>query len=348
MKNIYKTTISAAAISLLMACDADNKVIDDVLADVSTGAIIRTIDEDNGLVYNNVDAAFDAGSTFSLTLEEQDEEGGDLLESLEIYVNFDDNSTAAAGDTDMTTEEVLLQTLSAADFSIGPRNLPQTSVSYTSDELVTATGIDESMIIGKDRFEFRLVLALTNGEVYSVNDVGGPVSGGSYFASPFEYFPVIACSITESLAGEHSYVVTDISPAPGGGGDCVLDEINGTVVWSETDAAGVYTSSDMSFGQFENCYTARGPATGNDIEIEWDCTSLIPDGEVYLKDGVVIPDDDDEDAEITYSYTITNVTGPDMTIEFANSLGDRGTAVLTRDGGMNWPVIFTANNMMVP
>ena len=345
MKNIYKKTISAATISLLMACDADNKVIDDVLADVSTGAIIRTIDEDNGLVYNNVDAAFDAGSTFSLTLEEQDEEGGDLLETLEIYVNFDDNSTADAGDTDMTTEEVLLQTLSASDFSIGSRDLPQTSVSYTSDELVTATGIDESMIIGKDRFEFRLVLTLTNGEVYSVNDVGGPVSGGSYFASPFEYFPVIACSITESLAGTHTYITTDIVSAPGAGGDCVDDIVTGTVTWSETDDLGVYSSTDMSFGQFENCYEVRGKAAGEDITIEWDCTNLSPDGEIYLdEDGVVVPTDDTEDEAFTYSYSITNVTGAVMTIEFSSSAGDRGTVAITRDGGADWPVIFTANN----
>ncbi|MGB3150185.1 MAG: hypothetical protein WBB27_05935 [Maribacter sp.] len=344
-KYIDKIVILGLILGISNSCDTDEKIVDQILAQVGTGGVIRTIDEDNNLVFNDETDSFDAGSTFALTLEEQDEEGGALLESVEIYVNFDDNSEGGA---DMSTTEVLLQTLSASDFSEGPRGLPQTTVSYTSDELVTITGIDESLIIGKDRFEFRLLLTLTNGEVYTNTDVGGPVSGGSYFASPFEYFPVIACSITESLAGTHSYVVTNISPAPGGGGECVLDVLTGTVTWSETSDAGVYTSSDMSFGQFENCYAGRGPATGEDIEIEWDCTNLNPDGEVYLKDGVVIPDDDDEDAEITYNYTITNVTGPAMTINFANSAGDRGTVVLTRDPSSenaDWPVIFTANNM---
>ena len=101
----------------------------------------------------------------------------------------------------------------------------------------------------------------------------------------------------------------------------------------------------MSFGQYEDCYTGRGPATGEDIEIEWDCTLLTPDGEIFLDNGVVVPnDDDDPDTEITYSYEITNVTGPDMTIEFSSSTGDAGTVVLTREGGADWPVIFTANN----
>ncbi|MGB3145350.1 MAG: hypothetical protein WBB24_14705 [Maribacter sp.] len=355
MKNIYKTTISAAAISLLMACDADNKVIDDVLADVTTGAVIRTIDEDNGLVYNNLTASFAEGSDYTLVLEEQDEEGGNLLESVEIYVNFRDNSTTEADPTGITTSEVLLQTLSASDFSQGERGLPQTTVSYTSDELVTATGIDESLIIGKDRFEFRVVLTLTNGEIYTNTDVGGPVSGGSYFASPYEYFPVIACSITEDLSGEHSFVATNIVSAPGAGGNCSGNDLSGTVTWtpflnsSGTVVPGRYVSSDMSFGQYEDCYTTRGPATGTAISIIWDCTQLNSSGSVYLNSaGAVQPARSGFAEEFTYTYDITNVDGADMTIDFSSSSGDRGTVVITRAGGADWPVIFTANNMMVP
>ncbi|QLG46077.1 hypothetical protein [Costertonia aggregata] len=340
-KYINKIAIIGSALCIAYSCDTDEKVVDEILAQVGTGAVLRTIDEDNELVFNDETDAFDAGSAYTIVLEEQDEEGGALLESVEIFVNFDDNSE---GGTDMSTTEVSLQTLAASDFTTGDRGLPQTTVSYTSDELIAATGIDESLVVGKDRFEFRMVLTLTNGEVYTNTDVGGPVSGGSYFSAPFEYFPVIACSITESLAGTHSYVATGIIPAPGGGGACSGGDLSGTVTWSETDDEGVYTSSDMGFGQFDDCYTGRGPATGEDIEIEWDCTNLSPDGEVYLKEGVVIPSDDDEDAEVTYSYTITNVSGADMTIEFANSAGDRGTVVLTREGNVDWPVIFTANN----
>ena len=351
MKNIYKTTISAAAIGLLMACDADNKIVDDVLESTSTGAIVRTISETNNLVYNDITTSFAAGSNFALTLEEQDEEGGALLESLEIYVNFGDNSTTAEGDTDISTEEVLLETLIASDFTQGERGLPVTSVSYTSDELVAITGIDESLIIGKDRFEFRLVLALTNGEVYSVNDVGGPVSGGSYFASPFEYFPVVACSITEDLSGTHSYVATDIISAPGAGGECSGNDLSGTVTWtpfqnaSGTVVPGRYVSSDMSFGQYEDCYTVRGPATGTAISLIWDCTQLNPSGSVYLNSaGEVQPARSGFAEEFTYTYDITNVDGADMTIDFSSSSGDRGTVVITRAGGDDWPVIFTANN----
>ena len=355
MKNIYKITICAAAVGLLVSCDADNKTVDDVLQDTTTGGVIRTIDEDNNLVYNDVTDAFDAGSDFTLVLEEQDEEGGALLESVEIYVNFKDNSVTEVDEEGMTTSEVLLQTLSASDFTNGSRGLPQTTVSYTSDELVDITGIDESMIIGKDRFEFRLVLALTNGEVYTNTDVGGPVSGGSYFASPFEYFPVVACTITEDLSGTHSYVATNIISAPGAGGNCSGDDLSGTVTWtpfqnaSGTVVPGRYVSSDMSFGQYEDCYTVRGPATGTAISLIWDCTRLNSTGSVYLNSaGAVQPARAGFRREFTYTYTITNVSGAEMTVDFSSSSGDRGTAVITREGGEDWPVIFTANNTMVP
>ncbi|UII74933.1 hypothetical protein LV716_11765 [Flagellimonas sp. HMM57] len=350
-----KIAILGLALATLFACDDDEKVVDQILAQVGTGAVIRTIDETNDLVYNFDTNLFESGSSYTIDLEEQDEEGGDLLESVEVYVNFDDNSDN--GD-DMSTTEVLLQTLAASDFTDGERGLPVATISYTSDELITATSIDESMIVGKDRFEFRLVLSLTNGETYTNADVGGPVSGGAYFSAPFEYFPVIACSITDDLSGTHSYVTTILTSAPGQlppGEDVPVACTAGTVVagdvtWEQvaggdgSPISGEYTSSDMSFGQFESCYPGRGPATGEDVTIIWDCISLNPDGEVYLKNSVVVPNDDDEDTDFTYGYTITSVAGAEMTISFSNSLGDTGTVVLTREGGEDWPAIFLGNN----
>ena len=345
--NINKIAILTLVTVLGLSCESDDKIVDTILEEVGTGAILRTIDETNNLVYNDDTDSFDSGSDFVLVIEEQDEEEGALLESVDVFVAFDDNSTDL---NDQSTSEVLLESLTAADFETGSRGLPQTTLTYTSDELISTTGIDESLIIGRDRFEFRLVLTLTNGEVFSNNDVGGPVSGGSFFAAPFEYFPVIACSITEDLSGTHTYVTTMAVSAPGAGGMCSGTPITGSVTWTTaTDdgdlVPGSYVSTDMSFGQYEDCYTNRGPAAGEEIVIVWDCTDLVPDGEIFLdSDGVVTPNDDDSDEEFTYSYTITNVTGPVMTIDFSSSSGDRGTVAITREGGVDWPVIFTANN----
>ena len=337
----YLNKILLLGLVIGISCETEDKIVDIILEDVGSGAVLRTRDETNNLVFNDETDAFDDDASYSVLLEAQDVEAGTLLQTVEVFVAFDDNSDNGPS---MSTDLVSLQTLSVSDFTNGERGLPVTTISYTADELIAATGINESLVIGKDRFEFQLTLTLSNGEVYTSDDVGGPVSGGAYFSAPFEYFPVIACTITESLAGTHSYVTTEIVPAPPGTDATCSGSATGTVTWSETDTPGVYESSDMSFGQFGDCYVGRGDATGNDIEIEWDCTNLVPDGEIYLRDGVVIPDDDDEDAELTYSYTITGVSGPVMTIEFSNSVGDRGVVELTRENNEDWPVIFTANN----
>lgn len=346
-----KIVLTSVAFGLFWSCELEDKTVDEILSQVGTGAIIRTISQVNNLVYNDITMSFDEGSSYTLTLEQQDAEGGALLQKVDIYVNFKDNSTIAPDLNGMTTDEVLLQSLSATDFTAGPRSLPQTTVSYTSDELIAVTGIDESMIIGKDRFEFRLVLTLTNGEEYTNTDVGGPVSGGSYFASPFEYFPVVACSITEDLSGEHSFIATNIVSAPGAGGNCSGNNLSGSVTWipflnsSGAVVPGRYVSSDMSFGQYEDCYTTRGKATGTAISLIWDCTRLNSSGSIYLnRAGAVQPSRAGFAREFTYTYTIVNVNGPDMTVNFSSSSGDRGTAVITREGGQDWPVIFTANN----
>ncbi|EIJ38863.1 hypothetical protein JoomaDRAFT_1864 [Galbibacter orientalis DSM 19592] len=322
------------------SCSTDDKIVDEVLSNVGTGAILRTISQDNSLLYNDEEKMFEPNSKYTLILEEQDAQKGDLLESVEVYVKY---KATDAERFPQGGQELLLEKLSVSDFSEGDRELPVTTVSYSSKTLVEALGIDESKIQGEDRFEFRLVLMLTNGEVFTNTDVGGPVSGGSYFLSPFEYFPIIKCAITESLAGTHTYETINAKAAPGGDGVCSGNILTGEVVWTEKQS-GTYASSDMSFGQFEDCYTNRGKATGNGISIVWDCTSLNPVGDVYIDEEGMVTTKDKAQRSLSYNYSIIKVEGSEMTIKFSNAAGDGGQVLVTREGGKNWPEIFSRNN----
>lgn len=324
----------------MSSCSTDDKIVDEVLNNVGTGAILRTLSQTNDLVYNDDERAFNPSSKYTLVIEEQDAQGGNLLESMEVYVKF--NATDAERFPEKG-REVLLEKLSVSDFSEGDRELPVTTVSYSSKVLVEALGIDESKIQGEDRFEFRLVLTLTNGEVYTNTDVGGPVSGGSYFSSPFEYFPTIKCAITESLAGTHTYQTINTKAAPGGDGACSGNTLTGEVVWTKKKP-GTYASSDMSFGQFEDCYINRGKAAGNGISIVWDCTSLNPVGDVYIDGEGMVTTKDKAQRSLSYNYSIIKVEGSEMTIKFSNAAGDGGQVLVTREGGKNWPEIFSRNN----
>ena len=322
--------------AMLISCSSDDPTVDQVVADTTRGAVLRTVSTTNDMVYNDVTLSFEEGSSYSLTIEAQDNEGGTLLGSVNIYARFIDNTLLDTNedgeidedDDDFSTTENLLSTVQASAFSEGPFGFPRTTVTFTSDELVTATIIDDDIPRGLDQFGLRLELVLTDGRTFTSTDVSGNVSGGSFFSSPFDYRSEISCAITEDLSGDHTYVTTMMVSGSGEEEACGAS-VGGTVTWEDSETPGMYTTSDLSFGQFVSC-GADSPATSEDAVINWSCSSL----------EVLGTDQDDN----SYTYEITSVTGAEMTISWQNTSGDSGVTVLTRAEDVPWPDIFLDNN----
>ena len=345
MKRFFKYINIALLILIMLACSGDDKTVDDVLANVTSGAVLRTIDIDNNLVYNDITLSFETGSNYVLTIEEQDAQQGELLESIEISARFVENTrvdtnmdgTIDDDDANLTTQVGVIRTLTAADFQPGSRGVPITEITFTADELVAFTGVDETLIEGRDDFELNFLLTLTDGRTFSEDDASGNVSGGSYFSSPYTYRTPIACAITESLADTYTYQITALTSAPGGRSNCPAAPLSGQVTWEETDTPGEYTTSDISFGQFDSCYTdVFSSITFDDVQIVWDCINLIAEGTIETVETA----NGNED-EFSYVYTIVSTSGSDMTLDFSNSAGDRGTVILTRPDGKVWPALLT-------
>ncbi len=345
MKNIFKYINIALLATLILGCSGDDKIVDDVIDGVTNGAVLRTIDIDNNLVYNNLTLAFEAGSNYVLTLEEQDAQSGGLLSEVEISARFVENTRLDTNndgivdenDDDLSTELGLIRTLSASDFQTGERGVPTSVITFTAEELVSFTGVDESMIEGRDDFELTFLLKLTDGRTFSADDANGNVSGGSYFSSPYLYRTPIACAITESLADTYTYQITSLTSAPGGRSNCPAAPLTGEVTWEETDTPGEYTTSDISFGQFDSCYVdVFKEITFDDVQVVWDCINLVSEGTIET-----VQDSNNKEDEFTYIYTIVATSGSDMTIDFGNSAGDRGTVILTRPDGKIWPALLT-------
>ncbi|GAA4278172.1 hypothetical protein [Aquimarina mytili] len=344
MKKIFKYYSTLLASIFLLGCSGDDKTVDQVLDGVTNGAILRTIDIDNKLIYNDITTSFEADSDYTLIIEEQDASNGDLLSEVEIYARFVENTridtngdlVVDENDDDLSTEEGLIRTLTASDFEPGDRGVPISTINFTAEELVSFTGVDESKIQGKDDFALRFVLKLTDGRSFSVDDASGNVSGGSYFSSPYTYRTTIGCAITESLAGTYTYQITSLVSAPGGTSNCPAGPLTGEVTWEDTNTPGEYSTSDISFGQFDACYVDVFSAiTFDHILVTWDCTNLVAEGKIET-----VEVDTDKEDEFSYVYTITATSGSDMTIEFGNSKGDQGTVILTRSGGSEWPVLL--------
>ncbi len=201
-KIIIKITTGLAAIALLLGCSTDNNVIDDVFEKRQKGAFLRTT-ATTSLNFN----AFDPASTFDITVEEQDEQGGDLLESVGVYFSFDDNQ----GDPDDNSKsEVLVTSIPASDFGVGQYGLPETSISVSLGEAATTLGLADGDYTGGDSFNIRLELNLTDGRTFTDTDANGNIAAlGGYYSSPYAYSAGVACIPITPIPGDYTLDLVD-------------------------------------------------------------------------------------------------------------------------------------------
>ena len=91
MKNIFKTYLLLSLVGLVIySCTESDNTIDGVLDDVTNGAVLRTISESGN------DITVGVGSVYTLEVEEQDVQEGALLESVDVFVRFNDNTVLSA------------------------------------------------------------------------------------------------------------------------------------------------------------------------------------------------------------------------------------------------------------
>lgn len=187
----------------LGSCDDDEENITVVVQDtVETGAVLRTIQ----IISNELPIGLDAG--FSVEIEEQDEFGGDLLQSVDVFATFADNSPDDGDTTGANFNEFSLGTIDASAFTDGPFGLPRTTLSYSSDVLNAGAGVTPDQLFGGDTYTVRLSLNLTDGRVFSVNNAGGIITGG-FFNSPFQYTVTVTCPVDAAYAiGNYALEVT--------------------------------------------------------------------------------------------------------------------------------------------
>lgn len=175
MKN-FKTYVLIAMAIFISSCETDDKVTILVQETVGSGAILRTLSssdpDDNPLdmfaTINNV--------TFSL--QEQDDQGGDLLDRVEITGSFVDNNGADDSNSGA------LATITEFGETEG---LPSFDYTVTLAELLSATGVSLTQVLPGDQFVIDMELFTTDGRSFKNSDTTGNVSGGSFFSSPYQY-----------------------------------------------------------------------------------------------------------------------------------------------------------------
>lgn len=304
----------------LFSCSEGDNIIDSVLSDtVIGGGTLRTITP----ITSPTIALGNANAKFEVTVEIQDPKNGADTDKIDVYASFKDNFPA---DGNNSKTEVLIKTISASQFFAGTRELPFAIIVVTAAELKSKLVLTDAQYTGGDQFIIRLSQVMKDGRVFTNTNANANITGGAYFSSPFRYNANVVCPITENLAGSHTYVTTNMKKGAGGpsGASCG-GTVTGTVTWTATATPGVFTTSDLGFGQFGSCW-GDDPATGATARITWFCNNLVASGTDQYGD--------------SYNYKITAAAGKTITIEWINTWGDAGTTVITRAGGGNWPTIF--------
>jgi len=207
------------------SCQDSENTIDTVL-DYETGAILRTISVDSQLLN-----ASDPNSLFSVTIEEQDEQDGGLLQEVRVLVELRDLTTDF---TTPATGEVLVQTIPASEFSTGPVGLPRTQVNMAFGDAAAALGLPLDPETGYnpgDIFVVKLELVLTDGRVFGASSAAGIITGG-FFSSPFQYNALLTCS---PMSGDYTINMFDSygdgwqTTSSGDGGEGLTIDMDGVV-----------------------------------------------------------------------------------------------------------------------
>lgn len=202
MKINYKFFTALVLTSLMFtSCDEGTAVVDDVTDGTLRGAILRTVAITSDELPIGVSDGF-----FAVDLEVQSQENGTLVESIDVFANFRDNTPENGKGA--TTEGALVETISKSTFTIGEFGLPRLSYSVTLSSLLSATGVSEADIDGSDQFRVRFELVLNDGRRYSFAQNSGTLTG-SYFSSPFLYSATIVCPPKPPTAGVWTVNMTD-------------------------------------------------------------------------------------------------------------------------------------------
>lgn len=162
----------------------------------SVTGFLRTLELTNSDLELN-----DSEGFFSIDLEANDSQNGDLLENVDVFVAFkSNNGINEAG------QEVWLKSLDKEEFSQGNGGFPQVSLRISYSEFVVTTNAGD--IQCGDQFLVRLQLNLTNGSSFSTSNSNSPAVIGmdTTINSPFCYtVNIVEAMLPETFTGLYRY-----------------------------------------------------------------------------------------------------------------------------------------------
>lgn len=239
MKYIFKT-VAILTLATFLGCSSDDNVIDIVSNNVTRGAILRTISV-NSAEFD----VFDLQSQFSVTLEFEDNRGGDLLESVDVVVSFNDRTDNGP---DNSRDEQPLTTVPASAFSNGENNLPVITFTTSLGAAAQALGLTSDDYSAGDRFIVRFIANLTDGRSFSTEDANGGILSGSFTRSPYRYFVSLVCPPAPPASGTWTIEMTDLFGDGWNGGELMVTIDGNESIFTMDDGSNLTVNFEVPSG----------------------------------------------------------------------------------------------------
>jgi hypothetical protein len=328
----YLPLFFAASVLFFTACEETDRAFPEA-GTVETGAIARLVDGINGnFDYENID-----GSQIDFTVEFFDANNGQDVAMYSWAVIYNGVGPTA------------IKSVDSGSFSINGDGLPQVSMAITFKEVLDALGLDQSGIVLGQAFDLQATITMKDGRTFTSANTSSNLQSQPVFLSLMAIRQgVINLPCISVLAGTYDAKATATNQMAGIGWDgCEGASWNGQVrfIAQHDDTSfgtGVYIMQsfndnmewvdDASMGGFYTCYTGSltNPGalpTGTDdngmLRLNEDCGSLFWTGASQWGE--------------TYTIEAVTVSGPELTIAWANDYGEGASVTLTRTDGTDWP-----------
>ncbi|THH40263.1 hypothetical protein [Neolewinella litorea] len=195
----HKSLLFLALIALVVAGCADPEKTPIVTQDTLLfGAFPRLVE----LRAGEFDLANLATSAYEMEVDFVDNAGGEDVAQYNIYVAFDDNSTAG-GRQDYSTESKLFKTYEPSDFRAGPNGNLGVDVSIPFSEVAAFVGVPIDSVLSGDRFQVKTEVVKEDGRVFgSANSTSAVTSA---FGGIFDFNINATCPLPDDrFSGEYT------------------------------------------------------------------------------------------------------------------------------------------------
>jgi hypothetical protein len=177
MKTFLKNIALLTSVVFIIGCSDNERFVDEVFDATTRGTVMKTISQDLN---------FQVGqeSILSVSAEVIDQRGQDF-ESIDVFLRYTDNREDD-DPNNVSRDEELFTTFAKSDLDLSGE-YPVINFSFTSTEFNDFFNLEEEQYDQGGRIRIRFALVMSDGRVFSSDNLNNVVSGGAFYRSPFEY-----------------------------------------------------------------------------------------------------------------------------------------------------------------